>query len=113
MRKSKIRYITDAQAEEIIQLYKGGLSAKKLGKQFHCRTSQIIWLMRKHGVPLHKGAGDIVKVSRDEVERLKLEVQAGWDEKTERLRRVIKPSHWSVPTVTPVEPIQPERPSRN
>lgn len=113
MRRSKIRYITDEEAKRIIQLYKDGLSVRKLGIQFHCRTSQITWLMRKHGVPSRKGASDVVKINRSEIERLKLEVQAGWDEKTEMLRRVMKPSHWSVPVVTPVEPMRPERPYRN
>lgn len=79
---------------EFTWLWNNGVSSSEMGYLFSCNNSTINIWAKKLGLEKRYLKGDYRKhfeeISDDEIRRRCEEVQAGWDEQTERLRRVQK-----------------------
>ena len=83
-----------SRKREFVWLWNNGVSSSEMGYKFSCNNSTINIWAKKLGLERRHLKGDFSKhfeeISDDEIRRRCEEVQAGWDEQTERLRRVQK-----------------------
>ena len=79
---------------EFVWLWNNGVSSSEMGYHFSCNNSTINIWAKKLGLERRNLKADFGKhfeeISADEIRRRCKEVQAGWDEQTEKLRRVQK-----------------------
>ena len=90
--------------EEFIAMWNANKSSSEMAYAFKCNNSTINIYAKKMGLPKRDIQSDCThhfeEISPEELERRCNEVQAGWDAKTEYMRRVQRPVEYCIRAVS-------------
>ena len=90
--------------EEFIEMWNANKSSSEMAYAFKCNNSTINIYAKRMGLPKRDIQSDCThhfeEISAEELERRCKEVQAGWDAKTEYMRRVQRPAELCIRAVS-------------
>ena len=90
--------------EDFVAMWNANKSSSEMAYAFECNNSTINIYAKKMGLPKRDIQSDCThhfeEISAEELERRCKEVQAGWDAKTEYMRRVQRPAELCIRAVS-------------